>query len=151
MLHILSFAQSRARYRNRYVLTKDLVAERQVGHALHTGTFGPGETAPGVSDFDGHGSKNWSNTNVVAHAGRILSLWEGGPPYELTWGFGTVGEHTFDGGLPGAMCAPEDRPDLGRALLVPLLGRAAVPRLRGRLALEARSAAPSRSTSRGPC
>ena len=105
MLHILTFSGSRARYRNRYVLTKDLVAERQVGHALHTGTFEPGDTPPGVSDFDGHGAKNWSNTNVVAHAGRILSLWEGGAPYELTWRFGTVGEHTFGGGLPGAMCA----------------------------------------------
>ena len=105
MLHILTLAGSRARYRNRYVLTKDLVAERQVGHALHTGTFDTAQTAPGVSDFDGHGAKNWSNTNVVAHAGRILSLWEGGAPYELTWRFGTVGEHTFDGALPGAMCA----------------------------------------------
>lgn len=105
MLHIVTLAQSRARYRNRWVLTKDLVAERQVGHALHIGTFDSGDTAPGRSDRDGRGPKNWSNANVVAHAGRILSLWEGGVPYELTWRFGTVGEHTFDGGLPGAMTA----------------------------------------------
>jgi carotenoid cleavage dioxygenase len=105
MLHIVTLGQSRARYRNRYVLTQDLVAERQAGRALHTGTFEVGETPPGISDFDGHGTKNWSNTNVVTHAGRILSLWEGGVPYELTWRFGTVGEHSFDGGLPGAMCA----------------------------------------------
>ena len=27
--------------------------------------------------------KNTANTNVVRHAGRILALWEGGPPTEL--------------------------------------------------------------------
>ncbi|MGZ4801683.1 MAG: carotenoid oxygenase family protein [Acidimicrobiia bacterium] len=98
MLHIVTMAQSRARYRNRWVLTKGLVAERQVGHALLPGTFDSGTG-------NGTAAKNWSNTNVISHAGRILSLWEGGAPYELTWRFGTVGEHTFDGGLPGAMCA----------------------------------------------
>ncbi|MGZ6965471.1 MAG: carotenoid oxygenase family protein [Acidimicrobiia bacterium] len=98
MLHIVTMAQSRARYWNRWVLTKGLVAERQVGHALLPGTFDSGTG-------NGTAAKNWSNTNVISHAGRILSLWEGGAPYELTWRFGTVGEHTFDGGLPGAMCA----------------------------------------------
>jgi len=105
MLHIVTLGQGRARYRNRYVLTEALVAERQVGHALSGGTFEPAATGPSRSDAAGAGVKNWSNTNVVSHAGRILSLWEGGAPYELTWRFGTVGEHTFDGALPGAMCA----------------------------------------------
>lgn len=120
MLHIVTLVQGRARYRNRYVLTEDLVAERQVGHALHTGTFdarGSGSGRNGTVNGNGNGNgsasrngtaeaaKNWSNTSVVAHAGRILSLWEGGAPYELTWRFGTVGAHTFDGALPGAMTA----------------------------------------------
>jgi carotenoid cleavage dioxygenase-like enzyme len=105
MVHVVTLVQARARYRNRYVLTRDLVAERAVGHALHSGTFDPGDPAPGQSDTFGRGAKNWSNANVIAHAGRILSLWEGGAPYELTWRFGTVDEHTFDGALPGAMCA----------------------------------------------
>ena len=44
-------------------------------------------------------------------------------------------EHTFDGGAARRDDrAPQDRPDLGRALLVPLLDRAAVPRLRRGLA-----------------
>lgn len=104
MLHVVTLGQGRARYRNRYVLTEGLVAERAEGHALYSGTFDPADPAPGRSD-NGRGPKNWSNTNVISHAGRILSLWEGGAPYELTWRFGTVGKHTFDGGLPGAMCA----------------------------------------------
>jgi carotenoid cleavage dioxygenase len=95
MIHAVTFAHGRARYRNRYVLTKELVEERKVGHALHAGTF----------DADPRDGKNWSNTNVVSHAGRLLSLWEGGVPYELNADFGTVGECTFDGGLPGAMTA----------------------------------------------
>jgi carotenoid cleavage dioxygenase-like enzyme len=125
MLHIVTLGQGRARYRNRWVLTKDLVAERHVGHSLSAGTFdargartnGPAHngaatngaahngTAAGGPDRGANAAKNWSNTSVVSHAGRILSLWEGGAPYELTWRFGTVGEHTFDGALPGAMTA----------------------------------------------
>jgi carotenoid cleavage dioxygenase len=97
MLHAVTFTGGRARYRNRWVLTRDLVAERAAGRSLHAGTF--------ESARDPNGRKNWSNTNVVAHAGRILSLWERGLPYEVTPGFGTVGEHTFDGSLTGAMCA----------------------------------------------
>jgi carotenoid cleavage dioxygenase len=97
MVHVVTLSQGRARYRNRWVLTRDLVAEREAGRSLHSGT--------NESVRDPNGRKNWSNTNVVAHAGRILSLWEGGMPYELTWRFGTVGEQTFDGGLPGGMCA----------------------------------------------
>jgi carotenoid cleavage dioxygenase len=88
MLHVLTFLQGRARYRNMWVVTKDLVAEREANRAV-----------------DGPAPHNWSNTNVVAHAGKILSLWEGGAPYELSWRFGTVGEHTFDGGLDGPMTA----------------------------------------------
>ena len=48
------------------MLTEDLVAERQVGHALHTGTFEPGDPAPGVSDFDGHGAEE-----LVEHERRL--------------------------------------------------------------------------------
>ena len=97
MLHVATLAQGRVRYRNRWVLTQDLIAEREAGRALHPGTFD--------SARDAGGPKNWSNTNVIAHAGRVLSLWDGGAPYELTWRFGTVGEHTFDGALPGSMCS----------------------------------------------
>ena len=52
MIHVVTLVQSRARYRNRYVLTKDLVEERRVGHSLHTGTFDAGVPAPGPSDPD---------------------------------------------------------------------------------------------------
>ena len=47
-----------------------------------------------------------SNTNVVAHGGRILSLVEGGTlPYELDPELGTVGPHDFFGELGSGFTA----------------------------------------------
>ncbi len=88
MLHVLTFLQGRARYRNTWVVTQDLTDARAADHAL-----------------DRSVPRNPSNTNVVAHAGRILSLSDGGAPYELSWRFGTVGECTFDGSLADPMSA----------------------------------------------
>ncbi len=105
MVHVVTFQQARARYRNKWVVTKDLVAEREAGHALFGGTYASGRPQASLGNRERATGKNWSNTNVVTHAGRILSLWEGGAPYELSWRFGTVGEHTFDGSLPRSMNA----------------------------------------------
>lgn len=105
MVHVVTFQQGRARYRNKWVTTKDLVAEREAGHALFGGTYAPSRTLTTRVDHERATGKNWSNANVIAHAGRILSLGDGGAPYELSWRFGTVGEHTFDGSLPGVMAA----------------------------------------------
>jgi carotenoid cleavage dioxygenase-like enzyme len=105
MIHVITFQQARARYRNKWVVTKDLAAEREAGHALFGGTYASGRSLVNSADRERGTKKNWSNTNVIAHAGRILSLWDGGAPYELSWRFGTVGEHRFDGSLVGAMNA----------------------------------------------
>lgn len=105
MVHVVTFQGARARYRNKWVTTKDLVAEREAGHALFGGTSVSSRTLTSRTDRERATGKNWSNTNVVAHAGRILSLGDGGTPYELSWRFGTVGEHTFDGSLLSGMTA----------------------------------------------
>jgi carotenoid cleavage dioxygenase len=105
MLHILTIQQARVRYRNTWVVTKELAAEREAGRALYGPTFGPRRPVVAPSEAEQSGAKNWSNTSVVAHAGRILSLWEGGAPYELTWRFLTEGEQRFDGALHDGMTA----------------------------------------------
>lgn len=102
MLHVLTFQQAKVRYRNAWVVTKELQAERDAGRALFGGTFSSERVNP---DGEVDAGKNWSNTNVVSHAGKILSLYERGAPYELSWRFVTVGEHTFDGMLTGGMTA----------------------------------------------
>lgn len=91
MLHAVSFEGGRVRYRNRWVLTESLVAERRVGSALAVSERGP--------------RRNWSNTSVVSHGGRILSLGDSAVPYEMTPALGTVGEYTFGGTLGGPMGA----------------------------------------------
>jgi carotenoid cleavage dioxygenase len=103
MLHAFTFDGGKVRYRNRWVVTRDLAAERRAGRALYGGLLNP--VVPDVPDADPDPFKNFSNTSVVSHAGKLLSLWEGGAPYEITPELGTLGEHTFNGALPGAMTA----------------------------------------------
>lgn len=44
---------------------------------------------------------NASNTSVVYHANRLLTLWEGGPPYRLNpVDLATIGLDSFDGRVP---------------------------------------------------
>jgi carotenoid cleavage dioxygenase len=103
MLHAVRFADGKARYRNRFIVTRDLAVERRAGRALYGGLLSP--VTPDFPDADPDPVKNVSNTSFVAHAGKVLSLWEGGPPYELTDDLGTLGEYTFQGALPGAFTA----------------------------------------------
>lgn len=85
-----------ARYRNRYVRTPlfDDPATRRDGREVTT-----------------------ANTNVIAHAGRLLALEEGGLPYALDPQLETLGPFDFGGRLRGAMTAhPKRCPDTGELL-----------------------------------
>jgi carotenoid cleavage dioxygenase len=108
MVHGVRLRDGRAlAYRNRYVRTPlyehpgasrmELAYDRTTGRIDHR-----------VST---------ANTHIVAHAGRLLALEEGGFPYELTGDLTTVGPFTFAGALRGAMTAhPERCPDSGDLL-----------------------------------
>jgi carotenoid cleavage dioxygenase len=63
-------------------------------------------------------SPNAANTNIVWHAGRLLALWEGGPPHALDpRTLETEGPHDFAGRLAGAMTAhPKLDPESGEML-----------------------------------
>lgn len=76
MVHGVEFRDGVASYRNRQVRTAGLDDDCELGRASFVGSLaGPGA---------GRRHKNVSNTDVVFHAGRLLSLWwEGGAPYEL--------------------------------------------------------------------
>jgi carotenoid cleavage dioxygenase-like enzyme len=73
MLHTMLFRNGGATYRNRFVRTEGFMAEAQAGHALWSGLTGnpkkslrPGWGARG-------GMKDGSSTDVVVHAGEIIS------------------------------------------------------------------------------
>src|SRR3984893_19198261 len=86
MVHMLTFGNGRVSYRNRWLLTRGLSAERRAGRALYGGMltpFMPDALSVGP-DGDPNPFQNLDNMNVIRPAGRTLALWAGGTPSELT-------------------------------------------------------------------
>ncbi|WP_179283353.1 carotenoid oxygenase family protein [Bordetella genomosp. 9] len=107
MVHAIYLDGGRARYRNRWVATKELTEERAAGHRIYNTSFGPPPHA------------NLANTNIVHHAGRYLALYEGGAPYEMDRELATVGAFDYGGALPRFMSAhPKADPQTGELLSV---------------------------------
>jgi carotenoid cleavage dioxygenase len=111
MIHAFRLRDGRASYRNRWVRTARFAAERAAGEAL----FG------GIADLPSGDLRvvttppNAANTNIVWHAGRLLALWEGGPPHALDpVTLDTLGPYDFAGKLQGPMTAhPKLDPESG--------------------------------------
>ena len=84
MVHAVSFRDGRASYRNRWVRTEGLDAERRAGRALWPGYMErPDPAAPPGSGSDGW-LKDTANTDLVFHNGAVLALWyQCGLPYRL--------------------------------------------------------------------
>ncbi len=116
MLHGVRLRDGRASYRNRYVRTPGWREENKAGKALWSGLSEPPDLAKiarGLPPF-----KNTANTALVWHDGRLLALWEGGEPYEVTVpDLGTVGPCTFGGALKHPFTAhPKVDPTTGEML-----------------------------------
>ena len=116
MVHAVELDGGRARYRNRWIRSKGLEAERRAGRALFGGLaefrLPDEEVLAEVGPL-----KNVANTHVWRHAGRVLALLEAAKPTEITLELDTVGEHTFDGRLHGPMTAhPKTDPETGELL-----------------------------------
>lgn len=113
MVHGIEIRDGRARYRNRWVESKGLLAERSRGRAV----FG------GLSEFrtpdadvvaEAGIMKNTANTHLARTGGRLLALMEAARPTELTTELMTVGEYDFGGALHGPMTAhPKTDPVTG--------------------------------------
>jgi carotenoid cleavage dioxygenase len=117
MIHGLSLEGGTARYRNRWVRTLGLEEERAAGRALFGGINN--FVLPDGELFTKMGGpfKNAANTHVIEHAGKVLALWEGGFPHELTRDLDTVGLWDFCGALVGPMTAhPKIDPVTGEML-----------------------------------
>jgi carotenoid cleavage dioxygenase-like enzyme len=116
MIHAVYLDGGKARYKNRWVETPGLRAERAAGNALFGGIlnfmFPPAELMEECGIF-----KNAANTNIVRHADKHLALWEGGFPSELTRELDSRGLCDFGGKLVGAMTAhPKWCPDTGELI-----------------------------------
>ncbi len=111
MIHAFRLRDGRASYRNRWVRTARFSLERAAGEALFGGL---GDLASGDPRVAG-ATPNAANTNIVWHGGRLLALWEGGPPHALDpVTLETLGPHDFGGRLVGSMTAhPKLDPETG--------------------------------------
>lgn len=100
MLHGVRFEQGRASYRNRWIDSAGLRAERRAGGALYGGLNEFRMPSPELVAEAGP-LKNVANTHVWRHAGRTLALLEAARPTEIDGDLSTVGEYDFDGLLQG--------------------------------------------------
>ena len=104
MLHAVYLEDGKARYRNRFIESKGLLAERKRGRACFGG-MGNFQFPDRDVVTEAGVLKNTANTAMVRHAGRYFSLLEAAPPTEFDRELRTVGEHDFGGRLQGPMTA----------------------------------------------
>jgi all-trans-8'-apo-beta-carotenal 15,15'-oxygenase len=102
MLNAITLQDGELHYRNRYVRTPKYVKETAAQKILYrgVGTQRPGGFLNNMFRFPG----NAANTSVVYHGGKLLTLWEGGAPWEVDpTTLETVGAWNFDGQLKTGM------------------------------------------------
>jgi carotenoid cleavage dioxygenase-like enzyme len=104
MVHALYFENGKVRYRNRWVESAGLLAERKRGRACYGSVSEFLSTPQDVIEEAGM-MKNNANTHFIRHGGRFMALMEAGKPTELTRDLDTVGEYDFHGRLEGPMTA----------------------------------------------
>jgi carotenoid cleavage dioxygenase-like enzyme len=98
-----------------------MAAEEAAGRALFGGIMTPAfvdQELLGPDPDPGWPTRLDPFINIVRHAGRLLALSEGLPPYELGPDLTTVGRYDFAGALPGGMCAhPKIDPVTGEMIV----------------------------------
>lgn len=116
MLHGVAFQGGKATYRNRYVQTRAFQVEDERGEAVWGGILDPAQMG-----LPGGPIKNTSNTDLVWHNGRLLSLWWlASEPYEIAIpSLTTVGPCDFDGQLScGVSAHPKVDPRTGELVFM---------------------------------
>ena len=112
MISAVRFDGGGVRFANRYVRTENYRDETEAGQIRHRGF---GEMRPGgVLANALRQPANVSNTSVLMQGGRLLSLWEGGPPIELDPAtLETRGIETFGGRVKTFSAHPKVDPQTG--------------------------------------
>lgn len=91
MLHALYFTEGKVRYKNKYVETKELQAERAAGHALYGGIQFPFPPDPKWAGETDSTIKMGAFIHIIQHAGHYLAMHEASPAYEMTQELDTKG------------------------------------------------------------
>jgi carotenoid cleavage dioxygenase len=94
MIHAVYFDNGRARYRNRFVQTAALAAERRAGRAIYGSFTHPVPIDPKLlQPGDPPGPfKNGAFISILQHGSKLLALDEATTSYEMTMELETVGE-----------------------------------------------------------
>jgi all-trans-8'-apo-beta-carotenal 15,15'-oxygenase len=112
MIAALCFDDDGIRFRNRYVRTDNYRDETAAGRILYRGF---GKMRPGgilANAF--RPPANVSNTSVLMDGDRLLSLWEGGPPFALDPAtLETRGLEQFGGKVKAFSAHPKRDPETG--------------------------------------
>lgn len=112
MISAIRFDGAGIHYRNRYVRTEGYQDETRLGRIAHRGF---GKMRPGgmvANAFRQPG--NVSNTSVLLEGKKLLSLWEGGPPYALDpETLDTLGVEDFGGKVSAFSAHPKRDPQTG--------------------------------------
>jgi all-trans-8'-apo-beta-carotenal 15,15'-oxygenase len=112
MISAIRFGDDGIHYRNRYVATENYLDETRAGRIVHRG-FSKMRRF-GVLGNAFRAAANVSNTSVVMESGRLLSLWEGGPPMAIDAAtLDTKGLETYGGALKAFSAHPKIDPDTG--------------------------------------
>ena len=118
MVHALYIENGKVRYRNRWIESSGLLAERKRGHACYGSVSEFRLPDQDVMEEAGV-MKNNANTHTVRHAGHYFALMEAGKPTELTRELETLGEYDFGGKLQGPMTAhPKIDPRSGELVFI---------------------------------
>src|SRR5262245_40584370 len=112
MISAIRFDDAGIHYFNRYVRTENYRDETRAGRIVHRGF---GKMRPGgVIGNALRQPANVSNISVVVDEERLLSLWEGGPPYALDpRTLETLGVEDFGGQVSAFSAHPKTDPRSG--------------------------------------
>ncbi|WED43944.1 carotenoid oxygenase family protein [Legionella cardiaca] len=100
MLHAVYINEGKANYRNRFVETKGLIAEKKAGRPLYGGIARPIPVDPRLIGKDGDRGpvKDGAFIHIIRHAEQYLALYESGPAYDVSSQLKTIGEWCPPGG-----------------------------------------------------
>ena len=94
MLHTITLSDGRAGYRNRFIRTPKFLCEQEHGRSIFPGIRDWTAVAPAFAEIP----RFTANTHIVQHAGQLLALNEGSPPFVMSDpDSGTGQHHHFDG------------------------------------------------------
>ena len=120
MLHGVRIQDGKASYRNRWVRTAAWQKANRSGKAIYPSVMDPPDVKLLLEQFlkGEMPYPNVANTALVWHHGKLLALWEGGPPHEIKApSLETVGPYNFGAKLKHAFTAhPKVDPKTGELM-----------------------------------